>query len=267
MSSFGEWAATVVLYMDADELDEGGVVELLEALAHRDAAVTNKDGRLAVQLSVPAGSPIEAVGVAVADILSAANVRAGLDVAVEAVEARAPAQTPQRAITAPAGPRSRGAGLRTGPSSRVVSIGSRRAVAAEPGFDDEHARLNDPRPDDQADQVEEQADEEPAAPDVELDDFPSDEPELPEEPRSPHSSPTASDPADLAELGVAVPTGFALKEGHAVVAFVARRWRHATVVHRDRHTVLVRYDSDRIPPGPRELRVDVSRVRVPLDRG
>ncbi|MCE0764118.1 hypothetical protein LWC35_14535 [Pseudonocardia kujensis] len=270
MSGFGEWAATVVLDVDADELDKGSVVELLEALAHREATMLDKDGRLAVRLSVPAGSPIEAVGVAVADVLSAANVRAGLDVAVEAVEARAPAQTPQRVIAAPTGPRSRGAGRRTGPSSRVVSIGSRRADAAEPVLDNEHARLNDPRPDDQpdhADQVEEHADDEPSKPDDELDDIPSDEPELPEEPRSPLSSPLAGDPADLAELGVAAPTGFALKDGQAVVAFVARRWRHATVVRRDRHTVLVRYDSDRIPPGPRELRVDISRVRVPLNRG
>ena len=30
--------------------------------------------------------------------------------------------------------------------------------------------------------------------------------------------------------------------------------------------VLVTYDSDRIPPGPREARIDVARVRVPLDR-
>lgn len=222
MTGFGEWSAMVTLDVDAGDIDERLVDELLDALAHRGASVTTDDeGRLAVRLSVPAGSPIEAVGVAVADVMTAANVRAGLDAAVEAVEARAPA-----AIEQPEpGPASTvvGRAARGGPSSRVVSIGSRRL--GEPAVE---VLVDEPEPvQPEPELLDDELDEPELLDDLDdLDDL--DEPELldEDEPDDEQGEPEparrpAGDPADLAELGVTPPTGFALADSQWVVA---RSW-------------------------------------------
>jgi hypothetical protein len=62
-----------------------------------------------------------------------------------------------------------------------------------------------------------------------------------------------------------VESGFALDPGQRVLADVHGRWREAWVGHRDRATVVVDYNLDGTPLGARQLRISVSRVRIPND--
>ena len=75
---------------------------------------------------------------------------------------------------------------------------------------------------------------------------------------------------ELAELGTdedlpIVESGFALAPGQRVLADVHGQWREARVGHRDRATVVVDYNLDGTPLGARQLRISVSRVRIPND--
>jgi hypothetical protein len=84
--------------------------------------------------------------------------------------------------------------------------------------------------------------------------------------QQPSAGPPAS-PGDLAAAGVVAQSGFELEEGQLVVAFVGRLWRHATVFRPDRTTVTIEYFSDSAPPGPRQQRVSLDRVRVAASCG
>jgi hypothetical protein len=72
------------------------------------------------------------------------------------------------------------------------------------------------------------------------------------------------EPARGEELPV-VESGFALTPGQRVLADVHGQWREAWVGHRDRATVVVDYNLDGTPLGARQLRISVSRVRIPND--
>jgi hypothetical protein len=72
------------------------------------------------------------------------------------------------------------------------------------------------------------------------------------------------EPATEEDLPVAE-SGFTLRPGQRVLADVHGRWREAWVGHRDRATVMVDYNLDGTPLGARQLRISVSRVRIPDD--
>ena len=257
MTNPGLWSVSVSLDLDPRALDEQQVAELLAALAHREATLPDAEDRVVARLSVPASSPIEAVAVAVADVLTAAQVRLGIGATVVAVEASV--QPPHRGASADA-PESQaatwGRGSRGRPSSRVISVGSATADAPEPDAPESRPAPTEPdgelRPEEiDVDDVAAAAAEEAAPEDEEF--------EQPDDLAA--NAPVNAD----GDLGGVVASGFALEDGQTVLAYVENRWRRATVVRRGQRTVLVGYVSERIPRGPREQRLDVDRVRLPAD--
>jgi hypothetical protein len=112
-----------------------------------------------------------------------------------------------------------------------------------------------PEPEEPEDETEEAAEEEPEEPEEEEEDEVEETEEPPPEPEDVEPDEDETEPVQVA-------SGFELEPSQQVLAHVHRAWRPATVLGRDRRTVMVGYNINGTPLGARQQRVSVDRIRL-----